>query len=118
MNNQDNKTIRFENKAYYEKNIKDNTGSLMCPSTYRELVIKTLDPKSYKKFRKDYNIKGRARLFINTEFKDEKPKINKVIKYKDPHFVNKDWIGAEEYQMAGKIMYVSYYTYGQMLVIN
>ena len=88
-------------------------GSLMFPTDYRELSISDLCPKSYKKFRRDHNIKGRVKLLIHTGL-DKSVKQNKVFKYKYPHVTSFDWDGA---YMDGGFM-VSDHPYGEVIVVQ
>tara|TARA_R110000737_G_scaffold257363_1_gene265976 strand:- start:78 stop:383 length:306 start_codon:yes stop_codon:yes gene_type:complete len=74
--------IIFHNKEWKKENIDGKIGTLMWASDYRILSQYRLDKKSYQKFRKKYNIKGKITMFITTQ-----PRVweqNKEIKYEFP----------------------------------
>ena len=98
------------------KEIKDKGGgSLMFPTEYRKL---DKDDILWDEVRKKYELKGRWEAYCHTEFGELKPKQNKDIKYKHPHFVEADWDGAYNGGVETLNNYVSDYVYGTVYLLK
>ena len=86
--------IKFYSKEWKKENIDGKIGTLMFPSDYRVLSQCEVDKKSYQKFRKKHNIKGKVKMFITTQ-----PRVweqNKEIKYKYSMFADEEISGMKE----------------------
>ena len=98
--------------TFKTKEFNPPVGSLMFPEDYRELRISDLTKKSYQKFRRDYNIKGRVKLLIHTGL-DETAKQNKTFTYEYAHCVDQGWEGA-----VYETMWVTHHPYGEIIVVK
>ena len=98
------------------KEIKDKGGgSLMFPTEYRKL---DKDDILWDEVREKYELKGRWEAYCHTGFEGLKPKQNKDIKYKHPHFVDKDWDGAYNDGVETWNKYVTNYVYGDVYLLK
>jgi len=87
-------------------------GTLMFPSQYRKVCSSDIN---WAQIRKKYDLTGRGwNLYIETN--PEIKKQNKEVKYKHPHFVEKDWDGAYLGDFNG--LYVSDYVYGDVYIVR
>ena len=90
-------------------------GTLMFPSYYRKLDINDVN---WKQIRYKYELKGRWEIYCLTGFEGTIPKQNKDIKYKHPHFVDKDWEGAYNGGVETLNQWVTDYVYGDVLLVK
>ena len=108
-----NPQIIIKDKGWYEEQIEGNIGSLMFPNRFREFT--EYDKKSYSMFRKKHNIKGRIKMFIETN-----PRVwekNKEIKYKYPMFCEEEHCD-EVVVFRGQRHGTTSYPFGDIYVIN
>ena len=96
-----------------KKNIKQNVGTLMFPSEYRQIHSGELTKQSWAKVRKTFKLTGRWEIFIKSDV-GTNPKQNKYLKYRSPHFVDETFEGA--YPCEG--LHVSDYPYGDIYLIQ
>lgn len=96
-----------------KKNIKENVGTLMFPSDYRQIHSGELTKQSWAKVRKTFNLTGRWEIYIKTDV-GTNPKQNKYLKYRSPHFVEPTYEGA--YPCEG--LHVTDYPYGDIYLVQ
>ena len=95
------------------KNIKENVGSLMFPSQYRQIALSEITKSSWSKIRKTHNLKGRYHIYIDSD-PGTNPRQNTAIKYTEGHCVDESFEGG----VIGEFgMYMSYHPYGDVYLV-